>query len=323
MEAPPAEAGAAAKVEEEPGPAPSPEARICLPVRPVRLRGRSDADLEALARSCEVDEEVAPVAHTRGGRGAAARRWRAFLGRRLAAYDRTRNDALRRDGVSRMSAYQNAGMISPFRLARDAWHSSGHGATKFLNEQQVCAPLQRGAEGAGGRRCVRPFTCRASFSQTWRELAYTLCYFRADDVPSLRALPQWARDTLAAHATDPRPAEHSLAALAAGATEDPMWNAMQTALRVSGELHNNLRMTWGKALLQWAASPEQALARLVYLNDHHALDGLSPPSYGGILWCFGLFDGPKVRGRAAATCRRCIDVTLPAPRPRTAPSTAP
>ena len=24
-----------------------------------------------------------------------------------------------------------------------------------------------------------------------------------------------------------------------------------------------------------------------------ALDGCDPASYGGVLWCFGLFDGPK------------------------------
>lgn len=143
----------------------------------------------------------------------------------------------------------------------------------------------------------------------------------------MRALPRWARDTLAAHAVDPRPTEHSLAALAASETCDPMWNAMQTALRTTGELHNNLRMTWGKAVLQWAESPEQAIARLVHLNDHYALDGLSPPSYGGILWCFGLFDGPKVRTRAAARRRRrqhnfhCSPPPLPS-RPPTQRSTA-
>ena len=28
---------------------------------------------------------------------------------------------------------------------------------------------------------------------------------------------------------------------------------------LAGELHNNVRMTWGKAFLQWAPSPEAAL----------------------------------------------------------------
>jgi hypothetical protein len=31
----------------------------------------------------------------------------------------------------------------------------------------------------------------------------------------------------------------------------------------------------------------------VCLNDRFALDGVSPPSYGGLLWCFGWQDKPS------------------------------
>ena len=68
---------------------------------------------------------------------------------------------------------------------------------------------------------------------------------------------------------------------------------MQYSLVRNGELHNNLRMGWGKALLEWSESPQEALERLVYLNDKYALDGQAPPSYGGLMWCLGLFDSPK------------------------------
>ena len=52
----------------------------------------------------------------------------------------------------------------------------------------------------------------------------------------------------------------------------------------AGELHNNARMTWGKAFIGWA-SPAEALAALIRCNHRFALDGCGPCSYGGILWC--------------------------------------
>ena len=38
---------------------------------------------------------------------------------------------------------------------------------------------------------------------------------------------------------------------------------------------------------------ETALKQTIHLNHKYALDGCDPSSYGGILWCFGQFDGPK------------------------------
>ena len=75
-------------------------------------------------------------------------------------------------------------------------------------------------------------------------------------------------------------------------TGDPLWDAAQKSLLIHGELHNNLRMTWGKAILQWTRSPEEALQMMIDLNHRYALDGSDPNSYGGILWCLGLFDRP-------------------------------
>lgn len=60
----------------------------------------------------------------------------------------------------------------------------------------------------------------------------------------------------------------------------------------AGELHNNLRMKWGKAFLPWLATPDEAIAACCHVNHRFAMDGCDPCSYGGILWCFGLFDKP-------------------------------
>ena len=61
-------------------------------------------------------------------------------------------------------------------------------------------------------------------------------------------------------------------------------------------MHNYLRMLWGKNVLQWSPSPQEALTRLIYLNNKYALDGNNPNSYSGIFWCFGRYDrawGPE------------------------------
>ncbi|GLC63852.1 hypothetical protein PLESTF_000090200 [Pleodorina starrii] len=226
---------------------------------------RPDLDLGALAASLPgVDCSVGGVAHLVGGSTAGYGRWDAWRRRGgVARYAATRNDAMQRSGTSRMSPYLRWGMVSPFRIAREAAASGGSGAGKFLDELLV-----------------------------WRELSYSFCFHRYRQLHSVAVLPRWAQDSLAAHATDPRVTK-TLQQLETGTTGDRFWDAAQRQLAAHGELHNNVRMTWGKALLGWCASPQGALEATLHLNHRYALDGCDPASYGGVLWCFGLFDGPK------------------------------
>ena len=55
-------------------------------------------------------------------------------------------------------------------------------------------------------------------------------------------------------------------------------------------------MLWGKKILEWSSSPEEALQVMIHLNNKYALDGRDPNSYSGIFWCLGRFDrawGPE------------------------------
>jgi hypothetical protein len=238
--------------------APTPPFLPDLPFEPVELAA---ADLDDLVARCAIDHAVAPVPHTRGGSGPGYARWSAFRDDGLKRYHRTRNDPLR-DGVSRMSPYLHYGMVSPLRIAREAHRSGASGADKYLDELL-----------------------------TWRELAHAFCAHHPER-DTVAALPEWARATLAEHASDPRPALLTWETLARARTGDGLWDAAQRSLLTHGELHNNVRMTWGKALLKWTPSAERALALLIDLNHRYALDGRDPSSYGGILWCLGQFDRP-------------------------------
>jgi len=221
-------------------------------------------DLPALIASTDIDHSVGPVPHTRGGSIAGYARFAAFVEGALDPYHRRRNDPLTEGpaAVSRMSAYLHYGHVSPMRLARMAIARGGAGAEKFLDELL-----------------------------TWRELAYAFCTL-TPAVDTLAALPAWAQASLEAHREDPRAWIPSWETLARGQTGDRLWDAAQTSLQVHGELHNNVRMTWGKALLDWTRDPASALAMLIDLNHRYALDGRDPASFGGILWCLGQFDRP-------------------------------
>jgi deoxyribodipyrimidine photo-lyase len=55
-------------------------------------------------------------------------------------------------------------------------------------------------------------------------------------------------------------------------------------------------MLWGKKVLEWSPSPQEAIQHLIELNNRYAIDGRNPNSYSGIFWVFGRYDrawGPE------------------------------
>jgi deoxyribodipyrimidine photo-lyase len=75
-------------------------------------------------------------------------------------------------------------------------------------------------------------------------------------------------------------------------THDPLWNAAQTQVVREGRIHNYLRMLWGKKILQWSRTPQEATMIMIHLNNKYGLDGRNPNSYNGIFWVLGRYDRP-------------------------------
>ncbi len=222
------------------------------------------ADLNVAISRCDIDHSIPPVTHITGGSTAAHARWQTFVTHHIRKYDRRRNDATEMDAVSGLSPYLHHGHLSPFRVAREADAIGGSGPAKFLDELLV-----------------------------WRELSYNFCANTpSQQLESLDALPEWARATLNQCANDERDANYDWERLSRGVTHDQLWNAAQHSLLLNGEMHNNIRMTWGKTIPRWIATPSEALRLLIDLNHRFALDGNNPNSYGGLLWCLGQFDRP-------------------------------
>jgi len=129
------------------------------------------------------------------------------------------------------------------------------------------------------------------------------------------ALPDWALATLREHRNDPRDPVYTRRQLEDAATHDPYWNAAMREMRYTGYMHNYMRMYWGKKILEWTETPEDAYAIALMLNNKYFIDGRDPNSYVGVAWCFGLHDRPwternifgKVRYMAASGLKRKCD----------------
>ncbi|RKI16193.1 deoxyribodipyrimidine photo-lyase [Corallococcus sp. AB030] len=223
------------------------------------VKARAELDTFAL------DHSVKPVSE-RGGRKAGLKALDAFLHERLEGYDTGRNDP----GLgqqSNLSPYFHWGNLFPGEAARAAIAAKGkdHPAVQSFVEELL----------------VR------------RELGFNYCFHTPGPKQlSTDSLPGWARETLSRHRKDPRPHLYSFEDLDQGRTQDALWNAAQRELRERGRIHNYLRMLWGKKILEWSPSPEEALARIARLNDTYAVDGRDPASVSNFMWVLGLHDRP-------------------------------
>lgn len=238
----------------------------------------------ALAR-LPIEQQTAPV-ETRGGPQAAQACLRRFLSQRLARYLDERNvpDA---EATSGLSPYLHHG------------HLSVHDVFTALAEHEGWTPDRLAERPTGSREHwwgMSP-AAEAFLDElvTWREIGFNRCS-READYDAYETLPDWAQATLAKHAGDRRAVLYAPDALEAAETHDPLWNAAQRQLLREGRVHNYLRMLWGKKILQWSPSPQQALEVMEELNNRYALDGDDPNSYSGIFWVLGRYDrawGPE------------------------------
>lgn len=223
-----------------------------------------EACIPALVAQCEINHGVKPSLSHTGGRVAAEAALGHFLENNLRRYARERNEPSAH-ATSNLSPYLHFGMISALEIALAARrHAEEHKlvADEFLEELIVR-----------------------------RELAFN--YARHVARPdSLANLPDWARKTLLQHAKDHREPVYDRAVFEKALTHDPLWNACQKEMLLRGKIHGYYRMYWGKKIIEWSRTCQDALETMVLLHDRYALDGRDPNTYTNILWCFGLHDRP-------------------------------
>ena len=245
-------------------------------------------DIAALIASLPIDQDVRAVSGRLGGTIAARAQLKSFLKKGLEVYADERSQPMPPSAAhgSGLSPYLHFGHISIEEIAAEVFDATGGYARSRLHLE--VAGKREGFFGAD--KNANSFLDEAL---TWRDVGYVWHVHRHEDTRSLEtALPPWARATLHMHASDKREFVYDLPAWESASTHDPLWNAAQRELVATGTIHNYLRMLWGKKVIEWSRTPEEAYQTLIHLNNKYALDGRNPNSYTGILWCFGLFDRP-------------------------------
>jgi deoxyribodipyrimidine photo-lyase len=238
-------------------------------------------DRELPLEDLPIDHSV-PAAGTRGGMKAGCALLKRFLTRHLDRYasERSHPDA---EATSDMSPYLHFGHVSAHEIF----------AALAAKEDWSVAKLPRSATGKreGWWKMRQPAEAFLDELVTWRELGFNFAAHRGD-YDQYGSLPSWARSTLEKHELDRRDHRYNLRQFESAQTHDPLWNAAQRELVRDGRIHGYLRMLWGKKILEWSASPADALRIMIELNNKYALDGRDPNSYSGIFWILGRYDRP-------------------------------
>lgn len=215
-------------------------------------------DWQEVTATLPADRAIPEVGWRKPGESKAWDRLNDFVKNRLSHYADWRNDPLK-DGQSHLSPYLHFGQLAAQRVALEVAASPAPARAKeaFLEELIVR-----------------------------RELADNFCYYNPY-YDTVAGFPPWAKKTLDEHRHDPREYLYHLRQFEEARTHDDLWNAAQREMVLTGKMHGYLRMYWAKKILEWTASPEEAVQIAIYLNDRYELDGRDPNGYTGIAWSLG------------------------------------
>ena len=220
------------------------------------------SDIDAVLEGMNIDKSVEPLSYLyTGGLTAAKERLEEFIEKKLDGYAGHRNQP-QTDHVSHMSKYLHFGHISPVYVA--------------LRIQEASAPRED-VDAYLEELIVR------------RELTINFCFY-TPDYDSFSCIPDWAKRTLKEHREDEREHLYTREELEGARTHDPYWNAAMTEAVRTGYVHNHMRMYWGKKILEWSPSPEEAHETTMYLMDKYVLDGRDANTYANIAWVYGQHD---------------------------------
>lgn len=217
-------------------------------------------DLPPPRRRLSLESDPLPELTSLGGRENALALLDAFLAEGLHGYANQRN----KKQTSGLSPYLHFGHIGIHEIAERvlASNAADEDIDSFLEEAVIR-----------------------------RELSFNLCFYNSH-YDSLDCLPEWAKKTLDKHRRDRRKPSYSAAELERAETYDEVWNLAQRQLLETGTMHGYLRMLWGKKIIEWSETPEEAHAFMIDQHARYALDGRDPNTHAGVLWCFGKHDRP-------------------------------
>jgi len=253
----------------------------------IGLDGIQFTDVEDVLMKLRIKNQKPQKIRFQGGLTSARQLLRNFICNDLVVFETLRNDPAE-DRLSNMSPFLHFGQISPLEIALEILNSNSPGSESYLEELIVR-----------------------------RELSMNFVFFN-ENYDNIECLPNWAKETLDLHSMDLREYTYKLNDLERAKTHDSYWNAAQKEMTVYGKMHGYMRMYWGKKIIEWSDSPEEAYNTCITLNDKYELDGRDSNGYAGIAWCFGKHDRAwkereifgKVRYMNANGLRRKFDIEM-------------
>ena len=233
-----------------------------------------------------IDHSVLPNLQIPGGSAEATKRLNRFVKKTITAYSDDRNHP-DEHATTGLSPHMHFGHISASEIV-----------TRVLESESWTPDQASVANGKNNGFWNTSEQAEAFLDQvlTWREMGFNLAFREPDLYDKFESLPNWAQATLIEQTADERPSIYDLDQFERAETHDELWNAAQRELVQTGVMHNYMRMLWGKKILHWTRTPQQALKIMIHLNNKYALDGRDPNSYSGIFWVLGRYDrawGPK------------------------------
>lgn len=255
------------------------------------VRKWEHADFESLIEgdglaAIPIDHDVPPSPSVRGGQADGLKRVDKFVNKTLDVYNDDRNHP---------DEHATTGLSPHLHFG----HIAAHEMVDRIFERESWTPDQ--ASPANGKNhgfwnTSEPAEAFLDQLLTWREIGFNQAFRHPNMYDKLASLPEWAQKSIQQTSDDERPYVYSLEQFEMAETHDELWNAAQTEIVQTGVMHNYMRMLWGKKILHWTRSAQEALDIMIHLNNKYGLDGRDPNSYCGILWVLGRTDrawGPK------------------------------
>jgi deoxyribodipyrimidine photo-lyase len=227
-------------------------------LRKIWSENTSPIEWKKLLNKVEVQKTEFIDTEFKPGEENAMRILQKFLKEKLTSYNKTRNDP-KEEGTSDLSPYLHFGHISSQRVVLEASKIKNVANLKNSFYDEII---------------VR------------KELSDNFCFYEPK-YDSFEGFHSWAQETLNTHRNDTREYIYKKEEFENAKTHDDAWNAAQIEMKTTGKMQGYMRMYWGKKILEWTQTPEEALQIAIFLNNKYELDGRDPNGYTGIAWSIG------------------------------------
>ncbi len=225
-----------------------------------------DASLETIIEHCDINHSVKKSDRFTGGESEALRRFEAYVAQKINHYAHSNDPG--KFLTSELSPYLHFAQLSPMHMLKTI--------EKGMNKGTI--------DKDAGEAFLEQLIVR-------RELAYNFVYYHKDGYDAFDKMTvEWAYKTMEVHKDDEKTVLYSKKTLENAQTDDTYWNACMREMVDTGYMHNYMRMYWGKQIIKWSPSFEEAYKRIKHFNNLYFIDGRDPNSFAGVAWCFGRHD---------------------------------